>query len=276
MDALLDRVGEFTLHQAAPWAYRMLAALLVLLAGLWLARLVTGGARRLLLRRIDAAVASFLARLINIALVLVVVIATLDQLGVQTTSLVAILGAAGLAVGLALKDSLGNFAAGVMLIMFRPFRANDYVEAAGVAGTVREVRIFATVLVTPDNRVITVPNGAIINGNIINYSAEPIRRLDLQVQVAYGSDLARVRAILLDILREDARVLGEPAPTVAVNELEENGVVVLVRPWVAGADYWPLRWSLLERIHQRFGEEGIRIPFPQRELHHVREGEASA
>jgi small conductance mechanosensitive channel len=186
---------------------------------------------------------------------------------VETTSIVAIVGAAGLAVGLALKDSLGNFAAGVMLIIFRPFKAGDYVEAGGAAGTVQEVRIFNSILVTPDNKVVTVPNGAIMAGNIINYSELPTRRVDMVVGVGYGSDLATVKQVISTILDADKRVLQDPAPTIAVSELADSSVNLIVRPWVKSADYWAVMWDTTEAIKTRFDAEGIEIPFPQVVMH---------
>src|SRR5690606_8821416 len=206
--------------------------------GKWIAARIARALDGALRKRIDPTVASFLGNITNIVLFAVVIIAALDQLGVQTTSLLAIFGAAGLAVGLALKDSLGNFAAGVMLILFRPFRVGHYVEAGGASGTVTEIRIFATVLTTPDNKVVTVPNGSIMGGNITNYSEMPTRRVDMAVGVGYSSDLQKVKRIIEGILAADARVLEDPAPVVAVNTLGDSSIEVVVRPWVKSADYF--------------------------------------
>ncbi len=250
-----------------PWGISLVAALVIFLLGKWVAGRLSRLFERMLDRRLDGTVSRFLANIIHVVLLIVVVVAVLDQLGVQTTSIIAILGAAGLAVGFALKDSLGNFAAGVMLVLFRPFRAGDFVEAGGIMGTVREIRIHATIMGTPDNKEITVPNGSILNGNITNFSAMPTRRVDMVFGVSYDADLSRVRNVLNDILSEDERVLPEPAPLIAVSELGDSSVNLLVRPWVNSADYWPFFWDTTEKVKRRFDEEGIVIPFPQRDIH---------
>ena len=250
-----------------PWGLSLLSALLVFLLGKlvagWLSRLL----EKMLEKRLDATVAGFFGNISHAVLLVVVIIAALDQLGVQTTSIIAILGAAGLAVGFALKDSLGNFAAGVMLILFRPFKAGDFVEAGGTMGTVREIRIHATIFRTPDNKEITVPNSSILNSNITNFSAMPTRRVDMVFGVSYDADLSKVRRVLSEILAEDDRVLPEPEPLIAVSELGNSSVNLLVRPWVNGSDYWPFFWETTEKVKSRFDEEGITIPFPQMDVH---------
>lgn len=267
MENLIDSFQQFGTENLAGYAQNIVAALLIFFVGKWvaarIARLVKTGAAK----RIDGTVANFVGNLLNIVLVAFVVIAALDELGVETTSLVAILGAAGLAVGLALKDSLGNFAAGVMLIMFRPFKVGDYVEAGGAAGSIKEIRIFATIMNTPDNKIITVPNGAIMGGNIVNYSEMPTRRVDMVVGVGYGSDLSRVKTVLQSILEADERILKDPAPVIAVSELADSSINLLVRPWVNSADYWAVKWDTTETVKKRFDEEGIEIPFPQMDVH---------
>jgi small conductance mechanosensitive channel len=267
MDAMIQQFQQFTLENIFPFATNLIAALIIFFVGRWIASRVSAGTNSLLAKKIDKTVAKFVANLANIGLLAVVAIAALDRLGVETTSLIAIVGAAGLAVGLALKDSLGNFASGVMLIMFRPLKVGDYVEAGGVAGTVREIRIFATIMTTPDNKVITVPNGAIMGGNIINFSEMPTRRVDMKIGVSYSSDLARVKQVISEILANDNRVLKDPAPVVAVAELADSSINLLVRPWVNAADYWAVMWDTTETIKRRFDEEGIVIPFPQMDVH---------
>lgn len=267
MDAMLEQLQKFTLENIFPFASNLIVALAIFIIGKWLASRVSSSVDALLSKKIDPTVAKFIGNLANIGLLAVVVIAALDRLGVETTSLIAIVGAAGLAVGLALKDSLGNFASGVMLILFRPFRVGDYVEAGGAAGSVKEIRIFATVMTTPDNKVITVPNGAIMGGNITNYSEMPTRRVDMVVGVGYGSDLAKVKQVISGILDQDKRVLTDPAPVVAVSELADSSVNLIVRPWVKSADYWAVLWDTTESVKRRFDEEGIEIPFPQMDLH---------
>ena len=267
MEASVQYLQQFASENLVPYAYNFIAALVIFIVGKWLAKRISSMSASVFSKKIDATVAHFIGNLINITILAFVVIAALDQLGVETTSIVAIVGAAGLAVGLALKDSLGNFAAGVMLIIFRPFKAGDYVEAGGAAGTVKEIRIFASVLTTPDNKVITVPNGAIMAGNIINYSQMPTRRVDMVVGVGYGSDLAQVKQVLSSILDADKRVLAEPKPVIAVSELADSSINLLVRPWVNSGDYWAVMWETTETIKNRFDQEGIEIPFPQVVVH---------
>tara|TARA_A100001391_G_scaffold108388_1_gene72789 strand:+ start:8596 stop:9453 length:858 start_codon:yes stop_codon:yes gene_type:complete len=267
MDQYTGQLQAFLNENLVPYVWNMLAALLVFLIGLWIVGRLSKWIQTLLGRRLDTTVARFLGRLVHVVLFLFVVIAALDRLGVQTTSLVAIVGAAGLAVGLALKDSLSNFAAGVMLILFRLFREGHYVEVAGTAGTVSEIRIFATVLTTADNKVITVPNGKIMAGNIVNYSEKPTRRLDLVFGVAYDADLSQVKRILEEVVAAEERCLPEPAPTIAVSELADSSVNLVCRPWVKTADYWAVKWALTERVKGRFDEAGIAIPFPQMDVH---------
>lgn len=270
MDDILKYLQDFASENLVAYAYNIVAALVIFIIGKWIASRVAAVSRNLFSKKIDVTVANFIANIINIAILAFVVIAALDRLGVETTSIVAIVGAAGLAVGLALKDSLGNFAAGVMLIIFRPFKAGDYVEAGGAAGTVQEVRIFNSIFITPDNKVITIPNGAIMAGNIVNYSERPTRRVDMVVGVGYGSDLATVKQVISAILDADKRVLRDPAPTIAVSELADSSVNLIVRPWVKSADYWAVKWDTTEAIKTRFDAEGIEIPFPQVVMHQPR------
>jgi small conductance mechanosensitive channel len=196
-----------------------------------------------------------------------VVLAAINQIGVQTTSFIAIIGAAGLAIGLALQGSLANLAAGVLIILFRPYKVGDYIEGGGVAGTVEEVQIFTTILKTPDNKTIIVPNGQIMGGTITNFSAMAERRIDLVVGVGYDADLDKTRQVLTDLLSADQRILEEPATLIGVVELADSSVNLVVRPWVKTADYWSVYFDLNERIKKRFDVEGITIPFPQRDVH---------
>ena len=267
MDEVTSYIQQFANENLAPYAYNILTALAIFIVGKWIARRIANMSTTVMAKKIDQTVAHFVGNIINITVLAFVVIASLDRLGVETTSIVAIMGAAGLAVGLALKDSLGNFAAGVMIIIFRPFKAGDYVEAGGAAGTVKEIRIFASILVTPDNRIITVPNGAIMSSNIVNYSEMPTRRVDMVVGVGYGSDLAKVKQVIASILAADDRVLEEPKPVIAVSELADSSINLIVRPWLKGADYWAVMWGTTETIKNRFDEEGIEIPFPQMVVH---------
>jgi small conductance mechanosensitive channel len=200
-------------------------------------------------------------------LLLFVVIAALSQLGIDTTSLVALLGAAGLAIGLSLQSSLANFAAGVMLIVFRPFTKGDFVEVAGTSGSVDNISIFTTTLTTPDNKEVIVPNGSVIGNNIVNYSARPTRRVDMVFGIGYGDDIKKAKELLEQIVAADTRVLAEPAPVVALGELADSSVNFLVRPWVNAEDYWSVLWDTTETVKLKFDEAGISIPYPQMDVH---------
>jgi small conductance mechanosensitive channel len=196
-----------------------------------------------------------------------VVISALGQLGVNTTSFAAIIAAAGLAIGFALQGSLGNFAAGIMLIIFRPFKAGDFVEAGGVAGVVEDVQIFATKIRTGDNKEITVPNGAITGSSIVNYSAKPTRRVDMVFGIGYDDDIKRAKEILEQVVTSDQRVLSDPAPTIAVSELADSSVNFVVRPWVNSGDYWPVLFDITENVKLEFDKQSVSIPFPQTDVH---------
>ena len=247
---------------------RVVAALLILAAGYLAARVLRAVVRRLMARaRVDETLVSFVGNLTYMLLLAFVVIATLEKLGVNTTSFAAVIAAAGLAIGLALQGSLGNFASGFLIIFLRPFRAGDYVEAAGIAGTVEAINVFATELKTPDNKLIIVPNSAITSSNITNYSAKATRRVDMVFGIGYGDDVQTAKEILQRILAEDPRILEDPAPVVAVSELADSSVNFVVRPWVARADYWNVFWDTSERVKLEFDAHGITIPFPQRDVH---------
>ncbi len=253
---------------AVLYGLRALAALAIFVIGRLIARGLVNLLKKVMTRRnIEPTLVSFASHMGYFLLLTVVVIAALSQIGIQTTSFIAILGAAGLAVGLALQGSLANFAAGVLMIIFRPFKAGDYVEGAGTAGTVEELEIFSCRLRTPDNKLVIVPNGRMLGDNIINYSARETRRIDMIFGVSYRDNLARVRDVISDELGKDGRILPEPTPQIAVSELAESSVNFVVRPWVKTADYWAVRFDLIERIKVRFDQEGISIPFPQRDVH---------
>lgn len=251
-----------------PWGTKILLALLIFIIGRVVARLIARGiSKTLTAAHLDPILVNFAGAVINTALVVLVIVFALSQLGLDTTSLVALVGAAGLAVGLALKDSLAHFAAGVMLIVFRPFKLGDYVEVGGVAGSVDKISIFSTRLKTPDNKVVTVPNGNIFGNTMVNYSEESTRRIDLVVGISYDSDLLKAKRLLDDIVSSHEKVLKDPEYRIAVSELAESSVNFIVRPWVNAEDFWPVRFELLETIKLRFDAEGIEIPFPQMALH---------
>ncbi|MES9838349.1 MAG: mechanosensitive ion channel domain-containing protein [Candidatus Thiodiazotropha sp.] len=272
MDLTLDTLIN---SYVVPWGTKIVMALLVFIIGRWLAKVLTRALKRLMERgQVDQMLISFLGNIAYAALLAVVVLAALEQLGVNTTSALAILGAAGLAVGLALKDSLASFAAGVMLIIFRPFKLGDFVEAGGESGVVEEIRIFHTVLKTGDNREITMPNGQIYSGTIINYSARETRRIDLVIGIGYDDDIKQARDLIKQVLDADNTVLKDPKPTIMLLELGESSVDFAVRPWVKSGDYWTTRAALLEAIKTTFDAQGISIPYPQRDLHMIQEAAA--
>ncbi len=218
------------------------------------------------MRKVDRALSSFICSLISIVLRILLLISVASMIGVETTSFIAMIGAAGLAIGLALQGSLANFAGGVLIMLFRPFRAGDWIEAQGVSGSVDSIQIFHTTLKTGDNKVVIVPNGALSNGHITNYSREPRRRADINIGIDYSSDIKRAREVLLDIAR-DPRVHVEPAPVVFVTGLGDSAVNLSLRVWVATGDFWPVTFAFTELAKERLTEAGIGIPFPQRVVH---------
>ena len=209
----------------------------------------------------------FVTNLLNTLLMIVVFIAAINQLGIQTTSIIAVLGAAGLAIGLALQGSLSNFAAGILIVIYRPYKVGDYIQADNHLGTVDDIQIFSTVLKTPDNKLVIVPNGSIMNGSIVNFSNQDKRRVDIIASCSYEDDIDKVKSVLADILSKDDRILSEPMPRIAVSELADSSVNLIVRPWVKNSDYIDVYYSLLEEIKKRFDQEGISIPYPQSDVH---------
>ncbi len=251
-----------------PWALNIAFALAIFFIGRWIAKRLVNLSGRLMRRaKLDEMLINFISSIISVLLLLFIIVAALGQLGVDTTSLIALVGAAGLAVGLALQDSLKNFAAGVLLILFRPFREGDFVEVAGIAGICEHISIFNTVMRTGDNREVIIPNGSIYSGVITNYSARDTRRVDMVFGISYEDDLRKAKQILMDIVKSDERVLADPAPVVVVAELADSSVNFNVRPWVKTADYWSVLWDVTEQVKLRFDEEGITIPYPQVQMH---------
>ena len=273
----MEHAADLVKQMITLYGLKVIAAIAILIIG----RMAAGWVRSLIRKVMERAgtdpmLVSFVGNLTYFALLAFVVIAALNQLGIQTTSFIAILGAAGLAIGLALQGSLQNFAAGVLIIIFRPYKVGDFIEGGGTTGVIEAMDIFTTRLKTGDNKTVIVPNAGILGGNITNYSAKPTRRIDMVIGCGYGDDLAKVKSVLNDILAADERILKDPAPTVAVAELGDNSVNFVVRPWVNSGDYWPVHFDLLETIKNRFDAEGISIPYPQRDVHlHTVSGEAA-
>ncbi|MBR9910758.1 MAG: mechanosensitive ion channel [Gammaproteobacteria bacterium] len=269
MEFNLDQVIEKAPEFFVTYGLKLLMAIVVYVIGKWLANAIANGLMKgLNSRKVDPTIGRFTRNIVYYVLLVIVVIATLSQLGIQTASFVAVLGAAGLAIGFALQGSLANFAAGVLLILFRPFKVGDYVEAGGSAGVVKEISIFSTILTTPDNKVVTIANNAVMGNIITNYSAMATRRVDLVVGVGYGSNLALVKQTLQEIADADERVLKDPAVTIGCLELADSSVNFAFRCWVDTANFWPVKFALTEKIKTRFDEVGIEIPFPQLDVHH--------
>jgi small conductance mechanosensitive channel len=247
---------------------KIIAAILIFVIGRWVARLIQKVLEKTMQKaKADPVLIPFTVNLVYTAILVFVVIAALGQLGVQTTSFITVIGAAGLAVGLALQGSLSNFASGVLIIIFRPFHTGDYIEGGGVSGVVKAIHIFTTTLTTPDNKRVIVPNSKIMGDNIINYSAEGTRRIDLTASISYGDNIDTAKAALMDLLNKDPRVLKDPAPFVGVSAMAESSIDFTVRPWVKVADYWAVFFDMNEAIKKRIEAEGLTIPFPQRDVH---------
>jgi small conductance mechanosensitive channel len=252
----------------ATFGLKLIAAIAVFVIGRWVARALTRAIERAMKKaETDPTLIGFIRNVTFGGLMALVVIAAAGQLGVQTTSFIAVLGAAGLAVGLALQGSLANFAAGVLMIIFRPFKAGDFVEAGGVAGTVEEVQLFTTKLKTPDNKTVIIPNGQVTAGSIINYSAKDTRRIDMVFGIGYGDDIDKAKRVIREVIDADPRILKDPEPTIGLVELGDSSVNFAVRPWVNSADYWGVYFDTHEAMKKRFDSEGISIPFPQRDVH---------
>ena len=269
----IDQVGQLWAQVqeiVAVWGLKVIAAIAIFIIGRWVAMGVRKGVRRVMDKAdTDPIIVGFVGSISYIALLAFVIIAALGQLGIQTTSFIAILGAAGLAIGLALQGSLANFAAGFLMIMFRPFKVGDFIEGAGVAGVVESIQIFTTTMKTGDNKTIIIPNAKLSGDNIVNYSAKTTRRVDMTVGVAYDADLSKVRDVLKDIISKESRIHSDPEPLIAVAELADSSVNFVVRVWTDTGDYWAVMFAMNETIKNRFDAEGIGIPFPQRDLHIV-------
>jgi len=250
------------------YGFKIVGAIAILIIGRIVTSLLTGIISRLMKRAtVDETLTRFIGKLTKIALLTFVIIAALGTLGVQTASFVAIIGAAGLAVGFALQGSLSNFASGVMLIIFRPLKVGDFVDAGGSTGVIEEISIFNTIMTTIDNKKVIIPNSQITAGSIVNYSAKEERRVDMVFGIGYGDDIKLAKETLMEIVKADSRVLAEPAPTVAVSELGDSSVKFVCRPWVKTADYWGVYFDITEKVKLTFDQKGISIPFPQRDVH---------
>ena len=271
MEQTLSKANQLwaTLQElAVQYGMRIIGAIAILVIGLWLSKKITKTVTKLLRKnKIDETLVRFISSLTYIALVAFVILATISEVGIETTSIVAILGAASFAIGLALQGSLSNFAAGVMLIVFHPFKVGEYIEAAGVKGTVEEIGVFVTRLLTPDNKVIYVPNSKLFGDVITNYSEREIRRVDMVFGISYTDDIDKAKKIISDVLGSHPKVLKDPEPMIVISELADSSVNFAVRPWVKTEDYWTVFFEITETIKKRFDAEGISIPFPQTDVH---------
>lgn len=264
MENMIQKAWEW----GSLFAIKIIAALLIFIIGRWLARHLSAFlVKAMQAHNVETTFIGFLRNIAYYVMMVAVIVAVVNQLGVNVTSFLAILGAAGLAVGLALKDSLANFASGVMLVLFRPFKAGDFITVSGCSGTVKEISIFNTELATPDNQKLIIPNSSIMGNVITNVTANPTRRIDLVVGIAYEDEITRAKDVLREILAKENRILPEPAATIAVAELGESSVNLVVRPWVKTGDYWDVRFDLTQRIKEEFDRIGLHIPFPQQDLH---------
>jgi small conductance mechanosensitive channel len=269
MEAILDKIYQLL----TVYGLKVLAALAIFIIGRW----VAGGVRKLVERimtkgKVEHTLVTFTSNMAYIGLLVFIVIAALGQLGIQTTSFIAILGAAGLAVGLALQGALSNFAAGFLLIIFRPFKVGDLIEAAGVFGVVEAIQIFTTQLKTADNKTVIVPNAKLTDDNIVNWTVKGTRRVDMVFGIGYGDDIDRARSLMADIIAADNRILKTPEPQISVSELGDSSVNFVVRPWVKVEDYWGVFFDLTEKIKKAFDANGVSIPFPQRDVHVYQHG----
>jgi len=264
----MDNAVENLVTFATTYGLKVIGAIVVLILGRIVAGMIRKGIRRALGRTdMDAAVVSFVSSLGYYLVIVVAVLAALKNFGIETASLIAVLGAAGFAVGFALQGSLANFAAGVLLLVFRPYKIGDFVEVGGVAGAVREMGMFSTILTTPDNVRVIMPNGKIFGDTIRNYAGEETRRVDMVIGIGYTSSIPKATQIMLDLMQVDSRVLRDPEPVVAVAELADSSVNLVVRPWVKKEDYWAVKFDLIRKIKEQFDANGIEIPFPQRVIH---------
>ena len=267
-DFLKEDPTKYIDEYIVPFALNIALAIVIYVVGKIVVNILVNVFGKLMAKsKYDDILTDFLKAIVRSILMLFVIIAALNELGVNTNSLVGIIAAAGLAIGLSLQGSLSNFAAGVMLLIFRPFKAGDFVDAGGASGTVKSIDIFTTLMVTPDNKEIIIPNGAIYGGNITNFSAKDTRRVDMVFGIGYDDDLKKAKTILEEMVAADERILKDPAPQVAVSELGDSSVNFVVRPWAASSDYWGLKFDFTEAVKLRFDAEGISIPYPQMDVH---------
>jgi small conductance mechanosensitive channel len=252
----------------AKYGLKLLGAIVALIIGLWIIKAINGSARKMMKKsKIDPSLSSFLSNMVSILLKTLLIISVLSMMGVKMTSFIAILGAAGLAVGMALSGTLQNFAGGVMILLFKPFKVGDFIEAQGHMGVVKEIQIFVTILTTPDNKTVIIPNAGLSNNSLTNFSAQPLRRVDWTFGIAYGDDYDKAKEMILGLIKEDKRILDDPEPFIALSELADSSVNITVRVWVKGEDYWGVFFDMNEKFYKNAEKAGLSIPFPQLDVH---------
>ncbi len=269
----LSRVLDSLVEQGAALGWTLIKALLVFIVGRFLISMINKLVQRVLLKRnIDPSIKTFVGSLIHIILMILLIVSVVGALGVQTASFAALLASAGVAIGMALSGNLSNFAGGLIILIFKPYKVGDFIEAQNLSGTVREIQIFHTVLTTTDNKVIYIPNGSLSSSAVINYSYQQVRRIDWTFGVEYGTDYAKVKGVLEEILAKDERILQEPAaPFIAMSQLADSSVNYVVRVWVNSPDYWNVYYDITRTVYERFNAEGIGFPFPQLTIHQAKD-----
>jgi len=265
---ILQDASSWISEMAVLYGIKLISALITLVVGLWVIKILTNALSRMMDRKnVDLSLRGFLKSMTGIILKVLLIVSVIGMMGIQMTSFIAILGAAGLAVGMALSGTLQNFAGGVIILIIKPFKVGDYIEAQGYAGSVREIQIFNTILKTPDNVTIIIPNGGLSTGSVKNYSTEAQRRVDFVFGVAYGDDYDLAKATITKIIEADSRILKDPAPFIVLSELADSSVNITVRVWAQAADYWAIKFDLTELVYKEFPKAGLNIPFPQMDLH---------
>lgn len=275
----IDTIREMVVNFAMVYGLRLLVAIIMLLIGSWLIRRLNRVIQNMMLRRnVDESLRPFLGSVLNVTLWVLLLVLVIAQLGVEMTSFIAVLGSAGLAIGLALQGSLSNFAGGVLILTIKPFRVGDYIEAQGQGGTVHIINIFNTVLKTADNKTIYMPNGPLASTVVVNYSVEPTRRVELLFNISVHNDIGKVRQLITDLISSDERVLQEPAPAIVVTNFGEHAITISTRIWCNRPDYWGLYWDMTELAKAAFEQHNITLPVPKREVlaHNAGNGQAQA
>ena len=265
--AQMEKLTETAYTLGLTYGPKLVLAILTLIIGMWIIKRVVKGANTHFTAKADPTLGQFVSNLASVLLKMVLLIAVASMIGIETTSFIAVLGAAGLAVGLALQGSLSNFAGGVLILMFKPFKVGDLLDAQGYIGTVKEIQIFNTILKTGDNRIVIIPNGSLSNGSMVNVNQEDTRRVDLTIGIGYGDDIDKARAIIEDLVSKESRALKDPAHLIVVSELADSSVNFTVRIWVNTADYWGVYFCMHEAVKKAFDTEGVSIPFPQQDVH---------